>query len=103
MSNVFVFPAEPGPQHGDTRFYGEPRLFYLAICNECEMVLPFGDPIDRERWCSGHPHEVRFALDVRPEPTWSPFDEHGKIDDERLKAEGWHHIGAIKEDGLGKK
>jgi len=29
---------------------------------------------------------------------WTPFDKHGYIDHARLKREGWHEIGAIRED-----
>src|SRR6185295_2654549 len=29
---------------------------------------------------------------------WSPFDKHGYIDYARLKREGFHEIGAIRED-----
>lgn len=59
------------PLQGYVRFSGEPAVFYMALCNECEISLPFGDSEHRSQWADGHrstAHIVTFAIDVRPDP-----------------------------------
>lgn len=57
-------------------FYGEPTVYYLAICATCAgehgsrpTPMPFGTAADRATWVDGHRttgHHVGLALEVRP-------------------------------------
>lgn len=56
------------PRPGDFRFFGTPQVFYIAVCRECDMALPFADGIERENWRGAHPHDdVEYAIDIRPQ------------------------------------
>ena len=47
------------------------------------------------------PYREIFILDPDREPgDWSPFDDDGRLDLARLKNEGWHVTGAIKDDEI---
>jgi hypothetical protein len=54
-------------------FLGRPKVFFLAICEECNegrrpIPMPFGTDEDRERWCEGHRttgHTINYALEIR--------------------------------------
>lgn len=56
-------------------FLGEPRVFFLAVCRECNagsrpIPMPFGTAEDRDRWAAGHAetgHTIDKALEVRPD------------------------------------
>lgn len=130
---------------GITRFRGEPKVFFMAVCDECDMAMPFDAPLERDVWTFNHitgtGHSVSPALDVRGDAevlalplypqlgdrvavaegedaylvleavmrdgqivwgkkSWTPFDGNGFLDDARLAEEGWHYIGAIREDGI---
>lgn len=76
-----------GPRPGDFRFFGTPQLFYMAICRECDIGLPFSNGIDRENWRAGHPHDVEYAIDVRPP-------------DESPPAREWSLLGYLAEEGI---
>lgn len=56
-------------------FHGEPGVFFLAICRECNeghrpVPMPFGTEDARALWVAGHRsgagHHVALALEVRP-------------------------------------
>lgn len=65
------------PPH-PTVFYGEPTVWYLAICEECAtargpdsraLPMPFGTAAQRQTWIDGHSEvhkNIKLALEVRP-------------------------------------
>lgn len=68
------------PRHGDARFNGTPILYFMTICLECDMALPHTDEETQLQWASEHSdaeygpgHEVRLAVDVRPQPGSVPM------------------------------
>lgn len=56
---------------GMIRFDGAATAFFVAICAQCDMVLPHESEAGRTKWAAEHArtgHSVSFALDVRPDP-----------------------------------
>ena len=54
---------------GTVVFDGEPELFYMAVCADCDQRMPFESAAQRDSWATGHGetgHEVMRALEVRP-------------------------------------
>lgn len=57
-------------EHGTIRFAGVPKVFYMALCAQCRVDMPFGDAGTRAPWAESHRttgHTVTFAVDVRPD------------------------------------
>lgn len=58
------------PRPGMLRFDGDVAVFYMAICQQCDIALPHPTEMSREMWATGHRgtgHTVTYALDVRPD------------------------------------
>lgn len=48
---------------------GEPDIFYIARCVDCDMKMPFGSAAERDDWIKAHSetgHAVKPLLEVRP-------------------------------------
>jgi hypothetical protein len=64
---------------GMVRFDGDATVFYVAICQQCDMAIPFGSEAERKAWLDEHSqvffegkrHVVKVAVDVRPDPVTS--------------------------------
>lgn len=67
------------PPNGVVRFAGEPSIFYMAICRDCDMAMPFDCAAARDQWArlhgDGTEHGVEKAVDVRPAPNDWRTDE----------------------------
>lgn len=50
------------PRDGMTRFHGRPQIFHMAICDECDMAMPFGD--EEKRLVCTCQWPQRYAGDV---------------------------------------
>lgn len=58
------------PRHGMVRFPGNANVFYVAICEQCQMAMPFGSEKHRYDWIIEHAktgHTLKTAVDVRPD------------------------------------
>lgn len=86
---------------GMVRFDGDASIFFMSICEECDMALPHPDEETRQQWIAGHSttgHTIRVAVDIRPKKaTWSPFDEDGNL---TALDEGFVFLGIMDEDGI---
>lgn len=83
---------------GTILFPGTPTIFWMAVCERCDMTLPFGDSIERAHWTQGHGSapehvlsDISWAIEVRPDEMPETLDEH--------LADGWQMLGAIVDDG----
>lgn len=58
------------PRPGMARFKGAPAVFFMAVCQNCDIALPFETDAQRWGWTSTHiaSHVVEFAVDIRPDP-----------------------------------
>jgi hypothetical protein len=55
-----------GAVPGGVVIAGAMDVYYLAVCTECgDMVVPFGDPVERDEWVEKHPHDVKVGLELR--------------------------------------
>jgi hypothetical protein len=46
-------------------------VFYMAICETCDVSIPFVSSNEREEWVREHRttgHRVDYAVDIRPVP-----------------------------------
>ena len=106
-----------GIRPGMVRFSGHASVYFVALCHECDLAMPFATEHLRHGWmwdhATGTGHQIDVAVDVRLErrhpmvvvpemleqpAEWTPFNEDGHVDDERLKKEGWHFVGTLKEE-----
>lgn len=63
-----------GTRAGMVRFDGNVTVFFVAICEQCQMALPFPTEKDRGDYIVEHVktgHALKLAVDVRPDPIQS--------------------------------
>lgn len=74
------------PPNGVVRFAGEPSIFYMAICRDCGMAMPFDCAAARDQWMMQHGqtgHAIEKSVDVR----WDAGIHIAGCDP--ILAEGW--------------